>query len=179
MLLCDFLWVKKFHAKDIHKEMLPVYSGKYLSRKAVHIGVRNCLKGFRKSRRIFFWDKIFCSPLNIPRFSKSCAVFVACFMLLSCFGLLLNPEDGVYMFRRNVCWLSTEYTAFSPRCLNLRTLLLFSRLFCGNNRTVTCKNAESENLEACQMSYTYSISWKLYEHFLVEHIFKKERLVTE
>jgi hypothetical protein len=31
-----FLWAKKPNAKDIHKEMFPVYGGKCLSRKAVH-----------------------------------------------------------------------------------------------------------------------------------------------
>jgi hypothetical protein len=31
-----FLWAKEFNAKDIHKEMFPVYGGKYLSRKAIH-----------------------------------------------------------------------------------------------------------------------------------------------
>jgi hypothetical protein len=32
--LC-FLWAKELNAKDIHKEIFPVYSGKCLSRKAV------------------------------------------------------------------------------------------------------------------------------------------------
>jgi hypothetical protein len=31
-----FLWAKGLNAKDIHKEMFPVYNGKCLSRKAVH-----------------------------------------------------------------------------------------------------------------------------------------------
>jgi hypothetical protein len=30
-----FLWEQLFSAKDIHKEMFPVYGEKYLSRKAV------------------------------------------------------------------------------------------------------------------------------------------------
>jgi hypothetical protein len=30
-----FLWEKEFNAKKTHKEMLPVYGGKCLSRKAV------------------------------------------------------------------------------------------------------------------------------------------------
>jgi hypothetical protein len=30
-----FLWAKGLRAKDIHKEMFPVYGGKCLSRKAV------------------------------------------------------------------------------------------------------------------------------------------------
>jgi hypothetical protein len=30
-------------------------------------------------------------------------------------GLLLNPDDGDDMFFRNVCWLSTDYTALCPR----------------------------------------------------------------
>jgi hypothetical protein len=34
-----FLWIKGFDAKDIHKEMFPIYVGKCLSRKAVH----NCV----------------------------------------------------------------------------------------------------------------------------------------
>jgi hypothetical protein len=31
-----FLWIKRLSAKDIHKEMFPVYGGKCLSHKAVH-----------------------------------------------------------------------------------------------------------------------------------------------
>jgi hypothetical protein len=31
-----FLWAKGLNAKDIYKEMFPVYGGKCLSRKAVH-----------------------------------------------------------------------------------------------------------------------------------------------
>jgi hypothetical protein len=30
-----FLWAKKLNAKDSHKEMFPLYGGKFLSRKAV------------------------------------------------------------------------------------------------------------------------------------------------
>jgi hypothetical protein len=38
VLLCFFffLWVKGLNAKDIHKEMYPVYGGKCLSLKAIH-----------------------------------------------------------------------------------------------------------------------------------------------
>jgi hypothetical protein len=40
-----FLWTKEFNAKDIHKEMFPVYSGKCLSRKAVHNWVEKFSQG--------------------------------------------------------------------------------------------------------------------------------------
>jgi hypothetical protein len=33
---CTFLWTKRLNAKDIYKEIVPVYGEKYLSRKAVH-----------------------------------------------------------------------------------------------------------------------------------------------
>jgi hypothetical protein len=36
-----FLWADGLNAKDIHKEMVPVYGGKCLSRKAVHNLVAN------------------------------------------------------------------------------------------------------------------------------------------
>jgi hypothetical protein len=36
-----FLWAEGLNAKDIHKEMFPVYVGKCLSRKAVHNWVAN------------------------------------------------------------------------------------------------------------------------------------------
>jgi hypothetical protein len=43
-----FLWTKGFNAKDIHKEMFPVFSGNCLSYKAVHNLVKKfsqvCLK---------------------------------------------------------------------------------------------------------------------------------------
>jgi hypothetical protein len=36
VLLCVCFWANGLGAKDIHKEMFPVYGGKCLSRKAVH-----------------------------------------------------------------------------------------------------------------------------------------------
>jgi hypothetical protein len=39
--VAGFLWAKGLHAKDINKEMFPVYGGKCLSRKAVHNWVAN------------------------------------------------------------------------------------------------------------------------------------------
>jgi hypothetical protein len=44
-----FSWAQGLNAKDIHKEMFPVYGGKCLSRKAVHNWVEN-LKDIRKSQ---------------------------------------------------------------------------------------------------------------------------------
>jgi hypothetical protein len=41
-----FLWANGLNAKDIRKEMFPVYGGKCLSRKAV----RNCVKKFSQGR---------------------------------------------------------------------------------------------------------------------------------
>jgi hypothetical protein len=35
------LWAKGLNAKDIHKEIFPVYGGKWLSSKAVHNWVAN------------------------------------------------------------------------------------------------------------------------------------------
>jgi hypothetical protein len=43
--LC-FLRAKGLNAKDIHKEMFPVYGEKCLSRKAVHNCVEKRVKGF-------------------------------------------------------------------------------------------------------------------------------------
>jgi hypothetical protein len=45
-----FLWAKWLNAKDIYKEIISVYGGKCLSRKAVQTGSRNSLKVFRKSQ---------------------------------------------------------------------------------------------------------------------------------
>jgi hypothetical protein len=45
---CTFLWAKGLNAKDIHKEMLPVYGGKCLSRKAVHNSVDKFSEGRSK-----------------------------------------------------------------------------------------------------------------------------------
>jgi hypothetical protein len=36
MFCCAFLWAKGLNARDIHKEMFPVYDGKCLSHNAVH-----------------------------------------------------------------------------------------------------------------------------------------------
>jgi hypothetical protein len=43
-----FLWAKGPKAQDIHKEMFPVYSGKCLSRKAVHNWVEKFSQGRSK-----------------------------------------------------------------------------------------------------------------------------------
>jgi hypothetical protein len=45
------LWTKKLNAKDIHKEMFPVYGGKCLSRKAVHSWVANVSRMTKKLKR--------------------------------------------------------------------------------------------------------------------------------
>jgi hypothetical protein len=41
-----FLWAKELSAKDIRREMFPVYGGKCLSRKAIH----NWFKKFSQGR---------------------------------------------------------------------------------------------------------------------------------
>jgi hypothetical protein len=46
-----FLWAKGLNAKDIHKEMLPVYGRKCLSRKAVHNWVQKLSQRAFESRR--------------------------------------------------------------------------------------------------------------------------------
>jgi hypothetical protein len=48
VLLCVFLWAKGLNAKDIHKEIFPVYGGKCLSRKAVHNWVEKFSQGRSK-----------------------------------------------------------------------------------------------------------------------------------
>jgi hypothetical protein len=40
-----FLWAKNMKAKDIHKEMLPMYGGHCLSRQAVHNWVQKFSEG--------------------------------------------------------------------------------------------------------------------------------------
>jgi hypothetical protein len=45
---CAILWKKGLKAKDIHKEMFPVYGGKCLSRKAVHSWVEKFSHGRSK-----------------------------------------------------------------------------------------------------------------------------------
>jgi hypothetical protein len=42
------LWAQELNAKDIHKEMPPVYDGKCLSRKAVHNWVEKLSQGRSK-----------------------------------------------------------------------------------------------------------------------------------
>jgi hypothetical protein len=42
------LWAKDLNAKDIHKEIFPVYGGKCLSRKAVHNWVEKFSQGHSK-----------------------------------------------------------------------------------------------------------------------------------
>jgi hypothetical protein len=51
VLLSVCLWTKELGAKDIHKEMFPVYGGKCLLRKAVHSWVANVSPMTRLKRR--------------------------------------------------------------------------------------------------------------------------------
>jgi hypothetical protein len=48
VLLYVFLWAKGRNARDIHKEMFPVYGGKCLSCKAVHNWVETFSEGRSK-----------------------------------------------------------------------------------------------------------------------------------
>jgi hypothetical protein len=43
--IVHFLWEKRLNAKDIHKQIFPVYGGKCLSRKAVHNWVEKFSQG--------------------------------------------------------------------------------------------------------------------------------------
>jgi hypothetical protein len=43
-----FLWAKALNAKDIHKEMFPVYGGKCLSCKVAHNWVKKFSQGLLK-----------------------------------------------------------------------------------------------------------------------------------
>jgi hypothetical protein len=47
-MFCCFLWAKGLNAKDIHKEMFPVYGGKCLLHKAVHNWVKKSSQGSLK-----------------------------------------------------------------------------------------------------------------------------------
>jgi hypothetical protein len=47
-----FLWEKGLHAKDIHKEMFPVYSRKCLSCKAVHNWGKKHGKRFTNNKEV-------------------------------------------------------------------------------------------------------------------------------
>jgi hypothetical protein len=47
-----FLWAKGLNAKDIHKEMFPVYGGKCLSREAVHSCVEKRDKRFAEDEEV-------------------------------------------------------------------------------------------------------------------------------
>jgi hypothetical protein len=51
VLLYVFLWTKGLNAKDIHKEMFPVYVGKCLPRKAVHNWVADVSMMTKKLKR--------------------------------------------------------------------------------------------------------------------------------
>jgi hypothetical protein len=46
-----FSWIKGVNAKNIHKEMFPVYGRKYLSRKAIHNWVANVSLMTKKLKR--------------------------------------------------------------------------------------------------------------------------------
>jgi hypothetical protein len=47
-----FLWAKELNAKDVHKDMFPVYGGKCLSRKAVHNWVEKRDKRFADDEEV-------------------------------------------------------------------------------------------------------------------------------
>jgi hypothetical protein len=65
VLLCFFfLCAEGLNAKDIHEEMLPIYGGKCLSRKAASIGSRSSLKDDEVETELRKWlrqqSKDFC-----------------------------------------------------------------------------------------------------------------------
>jgi hypothetical protein len=51
-LCCAILLAKGLNAKDIHKEMFPIYDGKRLSRKAVHNWVEKDGKRFADDEEV-------------------------------------------------------------------------------------------------------------------------------
>jgi hypothetical protein len=51
-VFCAFFGQKKLNAKDIHKEIFPVYGMKYLSRKAVHNWVEKRGKCFADDEEV-------------------------------------------------------------------------------------------------------------------------------
>jgi hypothetical protein len=52
LFYCSFLWEKGLNAKEIHKEIFPVYCGKCLSRKAVHNWVEKRGNGFADDEEV-------------------------------------------------------------------------------------------------------------------------------
>jgi hypothetical protein len=59
-------------------------------------------------KSIIFWDITPCSLLKVNRrFGGTCRCFQAGFLL----GLFFDPEEEGDMFRRNLGYLSTDYTA--------------------------------------------------------------------
>jgi hypothetical protein len=50
--IVPFLWAEGSNAKDIHKDMFPVYGGKCLSRKAVHNWVEKRCKRFADDEEV-------------------------------------------------------------------------------------------------------------------------------
>jgi hypothetical protein len=52
--------------------------------------------------------------------AQATSMFATCFHADFLLGLFFDPEDGGDMFLRNLCWLSTVYTALYPRWYNHR-----------------------------------------------------------
>jgi hypothetical protein len=82
------------------------------------------------SKNSIFWYITQCSPLkHNRRFGATCRPpsvskdkpskkpekLTICLNLVSCLAYSPNPEDGGYMFLRNVRWLSTDYTVLHLR----------------------------------------------------------------
>jgi hypothetical protein len=51
-LFLRVLWAKGLNAKDIHKEVFPIYGGKCMLRKAVHNWVEKCDKRFADDEEV-------------------------------------------------------------------------------------------------------------------------------
>jgi hypothetical protein len=62
-----------------------------------------------------FWDITPHSPLKVNRRFGGTNLLAACFHAGFLLILFFYPEDGGDTFLRNVCWLSTHYTALHPR----------------------------------------------------------------
>jgi ribosomal protein S25 len=99
-----FLWAKGLNAKDIHKEIISVYGGKYLSRKAVH----NWVQKFSQGR----WEVAEATVQRVEeliRADRRITIYSVATALGCSHGLAYSIMHACMKFRKAcTCWVSRE-----------------------------------------------------------------------
>jgi hypothetical protein len=146
-LLCIFLWAKGLTAKDIHKEMFPVFGGKCTVHKVVHMWVEKRGKHFandkeaetevqkwlRQQSKDFYaagfdtlamqWYKCIMLVEDMSKNERFSQVRISCvsYIITICDLLTDSPSYIVMVIKRKTCdirtWKNIHFSTYPPPTL--------------------------------------------------------------